>query len=104
MGLNNGIDPAGKMVGEATSFFLATGAEPGAFDYERELDRLEMKVKAGGWRLAEEEEELDAWEVPQVLEVRGGVGDAGAGGAKADHRDRGWYAQLFTMNLKGKLG
>ncbi|MAB91357.1 MAG: bifunctional homocysteine S-methyltransferase/methylenetetrahydrofolate reductase [Planctomycetota bacterium] len=46
-GLNHGIDPAGKMVGEATSFFLATGAEPGAFDYEREVNRLEMKVKAG---------------------------------------------------------
>ncbi|MAE67174.1 MAG: bifunctional homocysteine S-methyltransferase/methylenetetrahydrofolate reductase [Phycisphaeraceae bacterium] len=46
-GLNKGIDPAGKMVGEATSFFMATGAEPGAFDYERELGRLELKIKAG---------------------------------------------------------
>jgi len=46
-GLNKGIDPAGKMVGEATSFFLATGAEPGALDYDRELNRLEMKIKAG---------------------------------------------------------
>lgn len=46
-GLNRGIDPAGKMVGEATSFFLATGAEPGAMDYDRELRRLDMKVRAG---------------------------------------------------------
>ena len=46
-GLNKGIDPAGKMVGEATSFFLATGAEPAAFDYDREIARLEMKIKAG---------------------------------------------------------
>lgn len=46
-GLNKGIDPAGKMVGEATSFFMATGSEPGAFDYQRELKRLELKIKAG---------------------------------------------------------
>jgi homocysteine S-methyltransferase len=46
-GLNRGIDPAGKLVGEGTSFFLATGAEPGAFDYDREIKRLEMKVRAG---------------------------------------------------------
>ena len=44
---DKGIDPAGKMVGEKTSFFLATGAEPAAFDYDRELSRLEMKIKAG---------------------------------------------------------
>src|SRR6185503_17365133 len=29
------------------SFVLATGAEPGALDYERELRRLEQKVAAG---------------------------------------------------------
>lgn len=46
-GLNKGVDPAGKMVGEKTSFFLATGSEPAAFDYDRELRRLEMKIKAG---------------------------------------------------------
>lgn len=46
-GLNRGIDPAGKMVGEQTSFFLATGAEPAAQDYDRELRRLERKVRAG---------------------------------------------------------
>jgi methionine synthase / methylenetetrahydrofolate reductase(NADPH) len=46
-GLNAGIDPAGKEVGGATAFVLATGAEPGAHDYERELRRLEDKKAAG---------------------------------------------------------
>lgn len=46
-GLNAGFDPAGKPIGTATSFVLATGAEPGAQDYERELRRLEDKKAAG---------------------------------------------------------
>jgi homocysteine S-methyltransferase len=46
-GLNAGFDPAGKPVGSATSFLLATGAEPGAQDYDRELRRLEEKKEAG---------------------------------------------------------
>ena len=46
-GLNAGIDPAGKEIGDATSFLLATGAEPGAHDYDRELRRLEEKKAAG---------------------------------------------------------
>ena len=45
-GLNAGVDPAGKAI-DATSFVLATGAEPGAHDYERELRRLEDKKAAG---------------------------------------------------------
>ena len=45
--LNHGIDPAGKMIGEATSFFCATGAEPGALDYDREIDRLAKKIENG---------------------------------------------------------
>ena len=45
-GLNAGVDPAGKPT-EPTSFVLATGAEPGAQDYERELRRLEDKKAAG---------------------------------------------------------
>ena len=45
-GLNAGFDPAGKPV-DATRFVLATGAEPGAHDYERELRRLEDKKAAG---------------------------------------------------------
>jgi len=45
-GLNAGVDPAGKEC-DATSFLLATGAEPGAHDRERELRRLEEKKAAG---------------------------------------------------------
>jgi homocysteine S-methyltransferase len=45
-GLNAGVDPAGKEC-EPTSFVLATGAEPGAHDRERELRRLEEKKHAG---------------------------------------------------------
>ncbi|HEY6033272.1 MAG TPA: bifunctional homocysteine S-methyltransferase/methylenetetrahydrofolate reductase [Kofleriaceae bacterium] len=45
-GLNAGVDPAGKEC-EPTSFVLATGAEPGAHDRERELRRLEDKKAAG---------------------------------------------------------
>jgi methionine synthase / methylenetetrahydrofolate reductase(NADPH) len=46
-GLNAGVDPAGKELGGATAFVLATGAEPGAQDYDRELRRLEDKKAAG---------------------------------------------------------
>ena len=46
-GLNRGIDPAGKEMAAPTSFVLATGAEPAALDYERELDRLYRKKEAG---------------------------------------------------------
>ena len=45
-GMNAGIDPAGKEC-EPTSFVLATGAEPGAADRDRELRRLEDKKAAG---------------------------------------------------------
>nr|HEX4313147.1 bifunctional homocysteine S-methyltransferase/methylenetetrahydrofolate reductase [Kofleriaceae bacterium] len=45
-GLNSGVDPAGKLC-DPTSFVLATGAEPGAHDRERELRRLEDKKAAG---------------------------------------------------------
>lgn len=46
-GLNRGIDPSGKHMGAATSFFSACGAEPAALNYDRELRRLEEKVAAG---------------------------------------------------------
>jgi methionine synthase / methylenetetrahydrofolate reductase(NADPH) len=45
--LNHGIDPAGKPLGSGTSFVLATGAEPAALDYDRELRRLREKKLAG---------------------------------------------------------
>lgn len=46
-GLNAGVDPAGKDLGGRTHFLLATGAEPAAKDYERELRRIEQKRDAG---------------------------------------------------------
>ena len=46
-GFNRGLDPSGKELGERTSFVLATGAEPAAADFEREMNRLKRKVAAG---------------------------------------------------------
>jgi methionine synthase I (cobalamin-dependent)/5,10-methylenetetrahydrofolate reductase len=45
--LNGGIDPGGKALGGATSFLLATGAEPAALNYAREIERLREKKAAG---------------------------------------------------------
>jgi homocysteine S-methyltransferase len=45
--LNHGIDPGGKPLGAGTRFLLATGAEPAAINYERELARLKDKKAAG---------------------------------------------------------
>jgi methionine synthase I (cobalamin-dependent)/5,10-methylenetetrahydrofolate reductase len=46
-GLNAGFDPAGKPIGGATGFVLATGAEPAALDFDREIRRLKEKREAG---------------------------------------------------------
>jgi homocysteine S-methyltransferase len=45
--LNHGVDPGGKPLGQATQFVLATGAEPAALNYEREIARLREKKAAG---------------------------------------------------------
>jgi homocysteine S-methyltransferase len=45
--LNDGVDPGGKSLGGGTSFVLATGAEPGALNHEREIARLREKKAAG---------------------------------------------------------
>jgi 5,10-methylenetetrahydrofolate reductase len=45
--LNRGFDPGGKPLGGATSFLCATGAEPAAQDFEREVERLKQKRDAG---------------------------------------------------------
>lgn len=45
--LNHGVDPGGKPLGGVTRFLLATGAEPAALNYERELLRLAEKKAAG---------------------------------------------------------
>jgi homocysteine S-methyltransferase len=46
-GLNRGFDPGGKPLGGATRFLCATGAEPAAHDYDREIKRLRQKIEAG---------------------------------------------------------
>ncbi len=46
-GYNRAVDPSGKAMPDTTRFFLLTGAEPAAIDYDRELRRLEMKRDAG---------------------------------------------------------
>lgn len=46
--MNRGIDPAGKpLAGSKTQFVCATGFEPGASDFEKEVRRLELKRQAG---------------------------------------------------------
>ena len=45
--LNRGVDPGGKSLGGVTRFVLATGAEPAALNYDREIKRLEEKARAG---------------------------------------------------------
>jgi homocysteine S-methyltransferase len=45
--LNRGVDPGGKPLGATTRFVLATGAEPCALNYARELTRLREKKAAG---------------------------------------------------------
>jgi homocysteine S-methyltransferase len=45
--LNHGVDPGGKPLGATTRFLLATGAEPAALNYGRELARLRAKKAAG---------------------------------------------------------
>jgi homocysteine S-methyltransferase len=45
--LNHGVDPGGKPLGMTTRFVLATGAEPAALNYEREIARLRQKKAAG---------------------------------------------------------
>jgi homocysteine S-methyltransferase len=45
--LNHGIDPGGRPLGGVTRFLLATGAEPQALNYKREIERLGQKKHAG---------------------------------------------------------
>ncbi|MCB9707784.1 MAG: bifunctional homocysteine S-methyltransferase/methylenetetrahydrofolate reductase [Myxococcales bacterium] len=46
-GFNHGRDPGGKPLERATAFLAATGAEPAASDYAREMERLGKKREAG---------------------------------------------------------
>ncbi|MGC6418325.1 MAG: bifunctional homocysteine S-methyltransferase/methylenetetrahydrofolate reductase [Bradymonadia bacterium] len=44
---NHGLDATGQALPQKTDFVCATGAEPAAHDYDRELRRLELKIQAG---------------------------------------------------------
>jgi homocysteine S-methyltransferase len=46
-GLNHGLEPSGRRMAGATAFVKGSGAEPGAKDLDREVDRLARKVDAG---------------------------------------------------------
>jgi homocysteine S-methyltransferase len=46
-GYNHGIDLSGREMDEPTRFWVATGAEPAALNYDREIQRLEQKIEAG---------------------------------------------------------
>ena len=46
-GLNAGLDPAGRSIEGQTGFVVACGVEPASLDYDRELRRLEAKIRAG---------------------------------------------------------
>ena len=45
--LNCGLEPSGRRMAGATAFVKGAGAEPGAVDLDRELDRVARKVEAG---------------------------------------------------------
>ncbi len=45
--MNRGTDLMGHTIGEPTSFLIACAANPKAFDIERELERLDMKIESG---------------------------------------------------------
>lgn len=45
--LNQSLDIVGNPLGAGTAFYLGVGANPGAINYDQELDRLRQKVEAG---------------------------------------------------------
>ena len=45
--LNKGKDLAGNPIGTPSSYFIGVGADPGAYNFEREINRFREKIKAG---------------------------------------------------------
>jgi len=45
--LNHGLDLAGNPIEKPTTFYLGVGVNPGAIDFEVEMDRLRQKIAAG---------------------------------------------------------
>jgi homocysteine S-methyltransferase len=72
-GLNAGLDPSGKELEGATSFVLATGAEPAATDRDRELERLARK-KAAGAELVMTQPVYDPGTLSSFLDDAAGIG------------------------------
>ncbi len=72
-GFNHAIDPAGRDMPEPTRFVLATGAEPAALDYPRELRRLEMKRDAGA-QLVMTQPVYDPYKVERFLDDTADLG------------------------------
>jgi homocysteine S-methyltransferase len=71
--LNHGVDPGGKPFGATTRFLLATGAEPAAINYAREISRLKEK-KAGGAHLVMTQPVYDAAVLERFLDDCSGIG------------------------------
>ncbi len=65
--LNHGVDPGGKPLGATTRFVLATGVEPAALNYPREIARLREK-KAAGAELVMTQPVYDPRVLERVLE------------------------------------
>ncbi|MCA9541818.1 MAG: bifunctional homocysteine S-methyltransferase/methylenetetrahydrofolate reductase, partial [Myxococcales bacterium] len=72
-GFNHGIDPSGRRMEEPTRFVCATGVEPGALDYQRELRRLEMKRDAGA-QVVMTQPVYDPYKVERFLDDVAGFG------------------------------
>lgn len=45
--LNQSLDLVGNSIGYPTSYFLGAGANPGAINYDEEIERLKLKIEAG---------------------------------------------------------
>jgi len=45
--LNRGKDMAGNPIGSPSAFFIGVGADPGAYNFEREIHRFREKVESG---------------------------------------------------------
>jgi homocysteine S-methyltransferase len=71
--LNHGVDPGGKPFGSTTRFVLATGAEPAALNYTREMARLREK-KASGAELVMTQPVYDPDVLERFLDDCAGIG------------------------------
>ena len=72
-GFNHGLDPSGKDLAQATDFVCATGAEPAALDYPREIRRLDMKFNSGA-NLVMTQPVYDPFKVEKFLDDAESIG------------------------------